>query len=85
MHFDADRVALHLMINAYWEPLSFEIPQLDENHSQWRCCVDTFRHSPADISVWLEAETVQGRTVIVQPRSIVMLVTKLHDVERRDG
>jgi len=82
MHFDDDRVAMHFMINAYWEALCFAIPQLDETHSQWRRCVDTFRLSPADIGVWAEAETVQGQTLIVQPRSIVVLVTKLHDIER---
>src|SRR3984893_9411679 len=84
MHFDADRVALHFMINAYWEPLAFAIPQLDENHAQWRGCVDTSRLSPADICVWSESETVQGKTTIVQPRSIVVLVAKLHDMESRE-
>jgi isoamylase len=79
MHFDADRVAMHFMINAYWKALTFAIPQLDGRHAQWRCCVDTFRPPPADISVWSESETVQGRTVIVQPRSIVVLITKLAD------
>ena len=33
--------------------------------------------SPADISVWSEAEIVQGETVIVQPRSIVVLVDEI--------
>jgi glycogen operon protein len=79
MHFDADRVALHFMINAYWEALAFAIPQLEENRAQWRCCVDTFRPSPADICVWSESETVQGQTLILQPRSIVVLVTKFHE------
>ena len=83
MHFDADRVALHFVINAYWEPLAFAIPPLDENHLPWRRCVDTFRMPPADISVWSEAEIVQGETVIVQPRSIVVLVTKFNDVGTR--
>jgi isoamylase len=80
MHFDADRVALHFMMNAYWEPLTFAIPLLDESHLPWRRCLDTFRPSPGDISGWSEAETVVGETVIVQPRSIVMLVTKFHDM-----
>jgi glycogen operon protein len=84
MHFDADRVALHFMMNAYWEALTFAIPLLDESHLPWRCCVDTFRLSPADISVWSEAETVLGETVIVQPRSIVMLVTKFNDTGTRE-
>jgi glycogen operon protein len=84
MHFDADRVALHFMMNAYWEALTFGIPLLDESHLPWRCCVDTFRLPPADISVWSEAETVLGETVIVQPRSIVMLVTKFNDTGTRE-
>jgi isoamylase len=84
MHFDADRVALHFMMNAYWEALTFAIPLLDESHLPWRCCVDTFRLSPADISVWSEAETVLGETVIVQPRSIVVLVTKFNDTGTRE-
>ncbi len=55
------------------------IPLLDESHQPWRRRVDTFRTPPADISVWSEAETVQGETAIVQPRSIVVLVTKFND------
>jgi len=84
MHFDADRVALHFMMNAYWEALTFAIPLLDESYSPWRCCVDTFRPSPADICVWTEAEAVVGETVIVQPRTIVVLVTKFHEVGTRE-
>jgi hypothetical protein len=38
---------------------------------------------PADISDWSEAQIVQGETVIVQPRSIVVLVTKFNDVGTR--
>jgi isoamylase len=83
LHFDADRVALHFMINAYWEALEFAIPRLEENHVPWRSSVDTFRMSPADISVWSEAETVRGETLIVQPRSIAVLVTKFNDVGTR--
>jgi glycogen operon protein len=71
------------MFNAYWEALAFAIPMHDENHVSWRCCVDTFRDSPRDIRAWVEAETVQGETFIVQPRSIAVLVTKFHDEETR--
>jgi glycogen operon protein len=84
MHFDADRVAVHLMMNAYWEALTFAIPLLDGSHNPWRCCVDTFRTSPADICLWSEAETVLGETIIVQPRSIVVLVTKFNDMGTRE-
>ena len=75
-HFDDDNLALHLMINAYWQPLSFAIPPLDQRHTSWLCCVDTFRASPEDVRTWSEAETVRGATFLVQPRSIAVLVTK---------
>jgi glycogen operon protein len=74
-HFDANRVAVHLMINAYWEPLIFAVPPQGDGFFQWRRCVDTFRPSPDDVRIWAEAETVRGGTVGVQPRSIVVLVT----------
>jgi glycogen operon protein len=80
VHFKADRVVLHVMINAYWEALTFAIPLLDQNHSSWRRCVDTFRAAPLDACVWDEAETVPGGTFLVQPRSIAVLLTKFHDV-----
>lgn len=79
VHFKADRVVLHVMINAYWEALTFAIPLLDQNHSSWRRCVDTFRAAPLDACVWDEAETVPGGTFLVQPRSIAVLLTKFHD------
>jgi isoamylase len=79
-HFDADKLAVHFMVNAYWEAIEFAIPPLDENHLPWRRLIDTFRAPPADIRVWSEAEKVQGETVIVQPRSIVVLCTKLNDL-----
>jgi isoamylase len=80
VHINADRVALHLMINSYWEALAFALPRLDENYGSWRCCVDTFRDAPRDICAWAEAEAVQGETFLVQPRSIAVLVTRFHDV-----
>jgi isoamylase len=83
IHVDDGQAALHFVMNAYWEPLAFAIPSLDGDHLPWRCCVDTFRMPPADISDWSEAQIVQGETVIVQPRSIVVLVTKFNDVGTR--
>ncbi len=80
IRFDADKLALHVILNAYWEPLEFAIPPLDENQLPWRCCVDTFRESPADISAWSEAETLRSESLIVQPRSMVVLVTRCNGV-----
>ncbi len=79
-HFDDDNLALHLMINAYWESLSFAIPLLDQRHTSWRCCFDTFRAAPEDVCAWSDGQTVRGATFVVQPRSIVVLVTKSRTV-----
>jgi glycogen operon protein len=79
-HFDSDRLALHLMINAYWQALTFAIPLLDEKYGPWRLCVDTFRPAPQDIRAWSDSESVRGATLVVQPRSIVVLVTKSNSV-----
>jgi len=38
---------LHVMLNAYWEPLTFELPPL-ERGAQWQRVVDTALPSPAD-------------------------------------
>jgi isoamylase len=71
-----DHVVLHVITNAYWEPLEFEIPSLTASHGPWRRMIDTFADSPDDISSWAKARTVQGRTCWVQPRSIVILMAR---------
>ena len=67
---------LHMMINAYWEALEFELPSLDEAQESWRRCVDTYLDPPDDICTWAEAQRLQGSTYRVQPRSVVLLLAK---------
>jgi isoamylase len=73
------RFAIHLMVNAYWEALSFELPSeqgLFQN--RWRRWIDTARQSPDDIyKSWDEAVLVEEVTYTVQPRSIVALLTRI--------
>jgi isoamylase len=66
---------LHLIINAYWEPLEFEVPPLEEGES-WRRRVDTYLDPPDDIYAWADAPTLAGSTYRVQPRSVVILLAK---------
>jgi glycogen operon protein len=63
---------MHIIINAYWEPLEFEIPPLDAQDS-WRRCIDTYLDPPDDICGWVDARRLQGSTCTVQPRSVVLL------------
>lgn len=42
------RYTFHVMINAFWEPLAFELPA-PTGGGTWRRCIDTALASPADI------------------------------------
>ena len=69
------RLLLHVIINAYWEPLQFEIPALEAG-SAWRRCVDTCLDTPNDIRSWEDAQILQGSFYPVQPRSVVILLAR---------
>ena len=43
------RFLLHGMLNAYWEPLTFELPPAPAVHLGWRRAFDTFLEPPQDI------------------------------------
>jgi isoamylase len=68
---------LHMIINAYWEALEFEIPSLGQAHESWRRCVDTYLDPPDDICGWANAPSLPGLTCQVHPRSAVILVAKI--------
>jgi len=70
------RFLLHLMLNAYWEPLTFELPPPADGRT-WRRCIDTALASPGDIQPWPTATEVTDRACTVQPRSIVVLAQRL--------
>ena len=49
----------HLILNAYWEPLDFELPTLGDG-GPWRRWIDTALDSPHDIVPWQTAPAVPG-------------------------
>jgi isoamylase len=63
---------MHVMLNAYWEPLEFELPQ-PHAHSHWYRIVNTARSAPKDI-VDGTTEFVQSNRYRVEPRSCVVLM-----------
>jgi glycogen operon protein len=66
------------MLNAYWEPLTFELPPIPAESTQaWRRCIDTALKSPDDICLWEAAPLVRQTTYMVQPRSVVLLALAL--------
>jgi glycogen operon protein len=67
-----ENMLLHLILNAYWEPLEFELPPLD-NGGMWRRWIDTAIDSPHDIVPWQESPTISGSLYRAEPRSVVVL------------
>jgi isoamylase len=78
-----ERYLLHGMLNAFWEPLTFELPlpPVDADRA-WRRCIDTALPSPDDITFWSQAPAVRATTYAVQPRSVVLVALALHAGER---
>jgi isoamylase len=69
---------LHLILNAYWEPLEFELPLVsEESGGGWRRWIDTYLDSPYDIVEWQTAPPFKGRTYRAGPRSVVALYAPL--------
>ncbi len=69
------KMLLHLILNAYWEPMEFELPK-QENGASWRRWIDTSLASPKDIVPWQESQAISGMTYQAEPRSVVVLLLK---------
>ena len=72
-----EKLLFHLILNAYWEPLDFELPQAgDQSQDSWCRWIDTSLDSPHDIVEWQSAPQVPGRTYRAGPRSVVVLFAR---------
>jgi isoamylase len=67
------KVLLHGILNAYSEPLTFELPPVLEGERPWRRCIDTALPAPDDFRQMKSAPEFTAREYPVQPRSIVVL------------
>jgi glycogen operon protein len=63
---------LHLIMNAYWEPLAFELPAPEPGRA-WRRWIDTSLESPNDIVPWQDAPIFADGSYRAGPRSVVAL------------
>ena len=67
-------LSVYLILNAYWEPLTFELPSVEHAAAPWwRRWIDTSRTSPEDIVSWHTAPRLAGATYRAAPRSVVVL------------
>lgn len=76
MHNNSADNDLYLIANAYWEPLTFELPGTRE-HQHWRRVIDTKYTFPNEILPENAAvELEDQRQYFVGPRSVVLLLAK---------
>jgi len=74
----AGDLLMHFALNAWWEPLDFELPALPARASGgWLRVIDTAREPPHDLSDLEHAEGVVGPAHRVEPRSVVALFAPL--------
>ena len=73
-----DHLLMHLILNAYWEPLDFELPSVGHDASEpWRRWIDTALDSPNDIVPWRTAPPVPPTPYRAEARSVVVLYAAL--------
>ena len=64
---------VHWILNAYWEPLDFELPA----RGDWKRWIDTSLDSPDDIVLWEDAPPIGGPTYRVGPHAVAILYRSL--------
>ncbi|HSN04298.1 MAG TPA: glycogen debranching protein GlgX [Nitrospira sp.] len=73
-----EQLLSHFILNAYWEPLEFELPPLNEGSGDpWRRWIDTALDSPHDIVPWRTAPSLPGHTYRAEARSVVVLLARV--------
>jgi glycogen operon protein len=67
-------VSFHVMTNAYWQPLTFDLPRPGPGvHDCWRRWIDTSRDAPDDVCDGPVAPAVESPSYMVQARALVVL------------
>jgi isoamylase len=73
-----DGILVYLILNAYWEPLEFELPPVGEGGpGSWRRWIDTALESPQDIVPWQTAPSLSGNSYRARARSVVVLFAEI--------
>ena len=69
---------LHVMFNAYWEALDFDLPPAPAVAiAGWQRWIDTSREPPEEITVIADAQPVPGSQYRVAPRSVAALFLRI--------
>jgi glycogen operon protein len=74
-----EKLLLHMIWNAYWEPLGFELPVVP--NGTWRRWIDTALEFPHDIASWQAAPTIPDAVYRAEARSVVVLYSRVQDAK----
>jgi glycogen operon protein len=73
-----ENLLTHFILNAYWEPLEFELPPVHNGESDiWYRWIDTALDSPHDIVPWQTSPAIPGHTYRTEARSVVALYARI--------
>ena len=67
-------VSAHIIFNAFWEPLDFEVPVLADGSQNWWRWIDTALDPPHEICEWNGEKRVPESPYRVGARSVVVLI-----------
>jgi glycogen operon protein len=68
---------IYLILNAYSQPLEFELPPAGEGAGSWRRWIDTALEPPQDIVPWAPAPPLSGPTYRAVAHSVVVLFAEI--------
>ena len=71
----SEGILAHVIFNAHWEPLDFELPVLREGRGNWWRWIDTALDPPHEICEWNAEQPVLGTTYRAGARSVVVLIS----------
>jgi len=69
------RLRLHMILNAYWRQLHFELP----HGAAWRRWIDTALDPPDEIVDWRSSPLISDQVYSAGPRSVAVLFCDLED------
>ncbi len=75
LHLDGQQNAIHVLLNAYWEPLRFDLPKLPRGR-RWYGIIDTVRPTPDDFIEPDRAPPVTEESYLAAARSSVLLLSR---------
>lgn len=73
LHHPAAAEELHIMLNAFWESLTFELPK-PHPPTRWHRIIDTAQPPPADITLPAQSQPVTEPAYRVMARTCVVLM-----------